>query len=72
MLIAYGGRIADRYYRPQHTRVPRYGELVRIPFNSTFDWKASERPPMAIALLAGEPVQLLVGTLKGGDGGTKD
>ena len=33
-LIAYGGGIADRYYRPQHVRVPRYGELMRIRFNS--------------------------------------
>ena len=66
VLIAYGGRIGESQYRPQHVQVPRYNALTPIPFKSTFDWKASERPPLAIALLDGEPVQLLVGTMPSG------
>ena len=63
VLIEYSGWIADSYYRPQRVRVHRYDEPTRIPFKSTFDWKASERPPLTIALVDGEPVQLLVGTM---------
>ena len=66
VLIAYGGWIDGSYYRPQRVRVPRYEEPTRIPFKSTFDWKASERPPLGIALVDGEPVQLLVATQKEG------
>ena len=66
VLIAYSGWIGDSYYRPQRVRVPRYHVPTQIPFKSTFDWKASERPALAIALLDGEPVHLLVGTVPSG------
>ena len=46
--------------------VQPYNVPSRIPFKSTFDRKASERPPMAIALVNGERVQLLVGTMPSG------
>jgi hypothetical protein len=63
VLIEYSGWIADSYYRPQRVRVLLYHLRTRIPFKSTFDLKASERPHLAIALVDGEPVQLLVGTM---------
>ena len=63
VLIEYSGWIGDSYYRPQRVRVPPYHVPTHIPFKSTFDWQASEPPPIAIALVDGEPVQLLVGTM---------
>ena len=62
-VIEYGGWVGDSYYRPQRVPVARYHELTRIPFNSTFDFKAAERPSLAIALVDGDPVRLLVGTV---------
>ena len=62
VVIEYSGWIAS-YYRPQRVRVPLYHVPTRIPFDSAFNFKASERPPLAIALLDGEPVQLLVGAI---------
>ena len=51
--IEYGGWLGDSYYRPQRVRVHRHHTPTPIPFNSAFDFKASERPPRAIALLDG-------------------
>ena len=63
VFIEYSDWIADSYHRPQRVRVPRYLKPTHIPFKSTFDWQASERPPLAIALVDREPVQLLIGTV---------
>ena len=64
VFMAYGGWIDGSYYLPQRAGVPRYHKPTHIPFNSTFDFKAAERPSLGIALVEGEPVQLLVGTQK--------